>query len=342
MLGGCLPVIAACRGREPPARSDAGAMSGSALSAAVPVENQQAQAETSVRSPPPGPVPPLPPFDAQTSGESHRSLVPRLEADPMLRAQLAVLREHFGATASGPFELQRAELRGGRTALLVTREGQKEPMVLVVDRDALAWTKPRPTAGMVAPVEHPTIAPRPDGGVAFFGWVAALHLVAARMWADDGNAFGDFEVFAPEGCDAMSVASAPGQGWIVGCAARTGSRAQRLREDATAAWGKTGIAVGSGSATAPLALAFDSASTLLLVERAAAVGGDRLLAYRYAASDGAALWNAPIDLGVTSGGGGRSAQPAASALREGAVRVSGGGRAADVLSDGGVIRSAGK
>jgi hypothetical protein len=232
----------------------------------------------------------------------------------------------------------------------VSHDGEHDPMVVVVDRVALAWTKMRPTAGMVPPVEHLTIAPRPDGGVALFGWVATLGMVAARMWADDSNAFGDFEVFAPGACEGLSAASAPGVGWVVACSAHAGSRAERLREDATVAWGPTGVPVGSGSATAPLALAFDSASSLLLVERAAAVGGDRWLAFRYGARDGSALWAAPVQLGVAASPI-STERVGARAVREGLVRVTlaAGSVAArdrrraeadDVASDGGVAFAA--
>jgi hypothetical protein len=292
----------------------------------------------------PAPVPDGPPFDAAASGEARRTVVARLDADPMLRPQQAVLREHFGAAARGPFEVQRTELPGGRTALLVSRDGEHDPMVLVVDRDALAWTKPRPTAGMVPPVEHLTIAPRPDGGVAIFGWVASIGVVAARMWADDSNAFGDFEVFAADACDALSVASAPAAGWIVACASRAGSRAARMREDATVAWGGgRGAAFGSGNSTAPLAIVFDTPASVVLFERAAAVGGDRLLAFRYGVRDCEPLWPAPVDLGA-AGPAHAGERLAATAVREGLVQLGrdrGHGSLAAVASDGGVsLRSA--
>jgi hypothetical protein len=131
------------------------------------------------------------------------------------------------------------------------------------------------------------------------------------------------------------VASAPGAGWILACAAASGSRAARLREDATAAWGKRGVPVGSGSANGPIAMAFDSNASFVLFERAAAVGGDRLLAFRYAASDGNALWEAPVDLGVMAAAK-HGQRIAAEAVREGLVRVVGGPgqRPLEIGSDG--------
>src|SRR5579884_55597 len=169
-----------------------------------------------------------------------------------------------------------------------------------VDRDRLAWTKPRPTAGILPPVRHLTIAPGPEGGVVVFGWVAALRTVAARMWADDANPFGDFGLFAAEACDALSAAALRGGGWVVACATSAGTRAQRLRQDITVAWGAAGAPIGAPSAVGPATLVADSSSTFVLVQRAAAVGGDRLLAFRYDLQ-ARPLWGAPVDLGTVAG-----------------------------------------
>jgi hypothetical protein len=257
-------------------------------------------------------VPPAPP------GEAHRSTMTRLEEDTRLRAHLGVLRDHFGADSKGPFDEQRVELPGGRSAFLVSRTDEREPIVLVVSRDELVWSKLRPTAGILPPVRHLALSPRPDGGVAVFGWVEGLHTVAARMWADDGNPFGDFELFAPDGCDALSAGYAPGDGWVVACASRTGTRVQRMRDDCTLAWGRQGVPIGASSAR-PVTIVFDTSSTLMLVQRAPAIGGDRLLAFRYdlRAHD---LWEAPIDLGMsarTTAGD----RVEATGVRDGVVRV---------------------
>jgi hypothetical protein len=265
---------------------------------------------------------PAPQLDAPPAqaGEARRATLPRLEADPTLRPQLAVLRDHFGPGAKGPFESQRVDLVGGRTALVLSRAPDADPIALVVDRDQLAWTKLRPTAGIVPPVQHLALAPHPDGGVVVFVWVATLHTVAARMWADDGSPFGDFELFAPVACDALSAAYGPGQGWVVACASSNGTRAQRMREDATTAWGRDGVSVGSTGAAGPATLVFDSPSTFVALQRVAAIGGDRLLAFRY---DGRAqpLWPAPIELGVIPPGAMPGERLQAGALREGVVRV---------------------
>jgi hypothetical protein len=254
-------------------------------------------------------------------GEPRRGVIGRLEDEPFLRPIGGALRDHFGAASRGPFDLQRIEVPGGRTAALVARTDGADPIVVVLDRDTLLWSKPHPTWGMVPPVRLLTIAARPDGGVVLFGWVEPLHTVAARMWADDGNAFGDFAVFAPDACEALTAARAPeGQGWVIACASASGTRAQHLREEGLSGWG-TGVRLGSGSAAGGVAIAFDSPSSLLMVERAAAVGGDRLLAYRYALADGAALWEAPIDLGVTSTPRSPGARAAVLTAGDGVVHV---------------------
>ncbi len=242
----------------------------------------------------------------------------RLETDTRLRAQLGVLRDHFGADSKGPFDEQRVELPGGRAAFLVSRTDEREPIVLVVGRDELVWSKLRPTAGILPPVRHLALSPRPDGGVAVFGWVEGLHTVAARMWADDGNPFGDFELFTPDGCDALSAGYAPGNGWVVACASRTGTRVQRMRDDCTLAWGRQGVPIGASSAS-PVTIAFDTRSTLMLVQRSPSIGGDRLLAFRYdmSAHD---LWETPVDLGMSArmNAGDRVE---ATGVRDGVVRV---------------------
>ena len=230
-------------------------------------------------------------------GEARRSVLPRLEADVALLPLLAPLRDHFGAAAKGPFEVQHIDLADGRSAVLVSRADESDPIVLAFDRDQVLWSKPRPTAGILPPVKHMTVLPRPDGGAVLFVWVTSLHMVAARMWGDDGNPFGDFELFAPDRCDALSAAYGAGHGWIVACTSGQGTRAQRLREDGAIAWGHEGAAVGSPSASGPATVAFDTPSSMMLFERVAAIGGDRLLAFRYDA-DAQPLWPSPADLGA--------------------------------------------
>jgi hypothetical protein len=230
------------------------------------------------------------------TGEATRTTPARLEQDPALLPFLAPLRAHFGPGA-GTFAVQSVDLAGGRTGYLVERSDGADPIVLSTDRDQLVWSKPHPVAGITPPVVHLAIAPRPDGGVALFGYVATLRLVAARMWADDGNAYAEIELGSFDGCDNLSAGYAPGVGWVVACASHDGARAQRLREDGTNAWGRAGVSVGAASAVGPATVVFDSTSTWTLLERATGVGADHLLAWRYDA-DARPVWPAPIDVGA--------------------------------------------
>jgi len=253
------------------------------------------------------------------AGEARRATIARLEADPLLRAQLGILRDHFGADAKGPYEEQRVDLAGGRTAVMVSRTEEREPVVLVIDREQLLWSKLRPTAGILPPVRHLALSPRPDGGVVVFGWVEALHTVAARMWAEDSNPFGDFELFEADGCDALSAAYAPGQGWVVACAARTGTRVQRMRDDGVLAWGRQGVPLGASSPE-PVTIVWDTRSTLMLLQREAAPGTGRFLAFRYD-TNAHDLWEAPVDLKLTSRTTPVGERIEAVNVRDGLVRV---------------------
>jgi hypothetical protein len=268
----------------------AGDVSGGADGGPPPPEGGVAAAPTGAPAPP-RPAPALP----ASEGEASRDTFARLEDDPLLQSHLAVLRAHFGAETRGPFEVQRVDLAGGAKALLVALRNDAQPLVLVVDRDRLLWAKERPVAGITPPVKHLALAPRPDGGVAVFGWVEALGLVMARMWADDSYPFGDFEVFYPAACDSLSAAHAMGFGWVVVCGTRGGARAARMREDGTEALARSGLPVGATSAVGPVSLAFDTPETFVLVQRAAAVGGERVLAFRYDAQ-GNDLWRNPLEL----------------------------------------------
>ncbi len=97
-------------------------------------------------------------------------------------------------------------------------------------------------------------------------------------------------------------------------------RAARLREDATLAGDPSGVALGSGHSTGPVAIAVDSPTSFVLVEPAAAVSADRLLAYRYDAYDAsfAPRWPSALDLGLAGHSAGRAE---ASVVRAGVVRV---------------------
>jgi len=111
--------------------------------------------------------------------------------------------------------------------------------------------------GITPPAVHITLAPGPERGVAFFTYVPAMHLVAARMWADDGNPYAEIVTLTTDACDALSAAYAAGWGWIVACSSKDGTRAQRLREDLTDAWGTEGAVVGTIGPVERPAITFD-------------------------------------------------------------------------------------
>lgn len=228
------------------------------------------------------PAPPrAPPVDPAPPGQAKRTTLVSLERDPLLRSQLTKLREHFAPSVAGPFELERANLASGRVGVLVSRADEKDPIVLVLDRNQLLFAKERPTAGIAPPVLHATIAPGPERGVVVFAYVESMHIVAARMWADDANPYADIEVFHPEACDALSAAYQTGVGWIVACSSKTGTRVQRLRENLTGAWDKQGILVGTPSPVGRAMLGFEGPTVWTLDQVASAIGGDRRLHFRY-------------------------------------------------------------
>jgi hypothetical protein len=231
----------------------------------------------------PGEVPPPArrPLDRAPPGQATRTTLSGLDRAPLLRSQLAKLREHFGPEGRGPFTMQRVGLAVGRVGVLVSRADESDPIVLVLDRDALLFAREHPTAGITPPVVHATVAPAPERGVAVFAYVESMHIVAARMWADDSNPYADIEVFRPPTCDALTVGYEAGMGWIAACASKTGTRAQRLRDDLTVGWGSQGIPVGTPGPVGAAQMGFDGEAVWTLTQRVRAVGGDRTVTFRY-------------------------------------------------------------
>jgi hypothetical protein len=229
------------------------------------------------------PLPPeLPAGPPAPPGEAKRSTTAALERDPSLRPYLSTLRGHFAeGGVAGPFAVQWIERAGGGGAVLVSRADESEPVVLAVDRDRILFTRERPTAGITPPAQHVTITPGPERGVAIFSYVPAMHLVAARMWADDGNPFAEIVTLSTDACDGLSAAYGAGLGWIVACSSKNGTRAQRLKEDLTGAWGTEGAVVGTIGPVDRPTLTIDDANRWTLTQRARAVGGDRTLKFRY-------------------------------------------------------------
>jgi hypothetical protein len=239
--------------------------------------------------------------------------------NPLLRPHLEVLGGHFGGDAENPLAVQRVDVAGARTALFVSKQDGKNPMLLLVDGDHLAWSKPFPTLGIAPPFDHLALAPRPRGGVALFGYGAAMHQVVARMWADDGTPEPDLRVASFNACDKLSVAYSRELGWVVACASRSGVSAQRLDEERGPVWGERGVAVGE-AAVGRATVVFDTAATWVLVERAHRSDADHVLAFRYDAK-GQPLWPAAADIGVPAGPSYRTAWVEPNVAYGGTVRL---------------------
>jgi len=297
--------LAACSKPAPPSAVvvEAGAVVAAVPSADEPLSTVSPSSTEPVLPPPPVPTPAGPPAPA---GEAKRTTVASLDRDPVLRAQLATLRDHFGADARGPFAVQQVERAGGGSAVLVTRADESDPIVLALDRDRLLFVREHPVAGITPPAVHLTLVPGPERGIALFSYIASLHLVAARMTADDGNPFAEIVAFTADACDALSAAYAHGWGWIAACSSKNGTRAQLLHEDLTPAWGSEGALVGNVGPVARAGISFDSASTWMLTQRVKAVGGERTLTFRYGPdaqpTPSSSTSNTSVEFGGITGG----------------------------------------
>jgi hypothetical protein len=232
----------------------------------------------------PGPVSAAKP----AAGAVARSTVARLEDDPALAAQTATLVPHFGAGAKGPFAVQRIAISAMgapvREATLVTRENGASPIVLVTEGAKLLWTKVQPVAGMTPPVEHVTIAPHDALGVALFGWNPANGVVVGRVWADDSNAFGDFEILHLTSCNDVVAGYVPGEGIWIAAETAGGPMLQLLDENNVLQRGRTGLLVGAAPrAAAPLSLAIAGGAVFLgwWAAPATPTGDDRFVVGRF-------------------------------------------------------------
>ncbi|CAN5537723.1 hypothetical protein BH09MYX1_BH09MYX1_07640 [soil metagenome] len=229
------------------------------------------------------------------------SHVDKLEDDSVLAKQLAVLLPHFGvdAGAKGGFDLQRIELVPPRQATLITMHDGSRPMILVTDEGKLLWAKEQPVAGILPPVEHLTITAHEALGVALFAWDSATKLVVGRVWADDSNAFGDFEMIHLEGCEDVVAGYVPDQGIYVFAATAAGPRMQLMNENNVLQKGRNGAAAGPAFRTAaPLSLVVASDGALFLGQYASATAktSDLLDVVRY--QKGKPTLAAPIEIEI--------------------------------------------
>ncbi len=239
--------------------------------------------------------------------EARRSTVARVEAEPVLAANVELLKKQLGGVMPAAIAMQATELtEAKRRAVLVAAERKdgtlENPMVLLVDeRGTLVWSKDRPAAGIKPPVSAIAIASGPQGRFAIAVCDPPTSTVALRLWDDDGSPFADFSALETKTCDALSLLYWPSHGWIIVAAGPTETRAQLVTDAGGMAWG-TGKQLGARwRTTAPVTLAADTASSFVLVQYSQSPGVDReadhAIAFRYDA-DAQPLWPAPTDLGA--------------------------------------------
>ena len=221
------------------------------------------------------------------AGEARRETLPRLEQDPeTARTSPPCARTSGPTPLAGPSRCsawidraRRARPSSSRAAR--TKRPHRPRLRSRPARSSRGSTRWR---GMTPPVHGPHDGPGPRKGAASrsSGYVVPLDLVAARMWADDGNPFAEVVAFTPDACDALAEAYAPGWGWILACSSPAGTRAQLLREDPTpAGWAARGPRGDRPGPVGRASVGFEPPWTWTLTQRAKAVGGDRSLTFRY-------------------------------------------------------------
>jgi hypothetical protein len=245
--------------------------------------------------------------DPALAMEARRSHVARVESEPVLSANVELLKKQFGGVMPAAIGMQATEVtEAKRRAVLVGAERKDEtlesPMVMVVDdRGTLVWSKERPAAGIKAPISAIAIATGPQGRFAIAVCDPPTSSVALRLWDDDGSPFADFSAIETKTCDALSLLYWPGHGWIIVAAGPTETRAQMVTDAGGMGWGAGKVLGARWRTTAPVTLAADTASSFVLVQYSQSPGVDRdadhAIAFRYDAA-GLSLWPAPVDLGA--------------------------------------------
>ena len=238
--------------------------------------------------------------------EARRSVVTRVEADPVLAANAAALRKQYGGALPASLSVQATDLGADhRRALLVGAERNDgsldSPMLFVLDeRGTVLWSKDRPAAGIKPPVGALAIAAGPHGRFALAACDPPTSSVALRLWDEDGSPFADFHALEAKVCDAITLLYWPGHGWLLAIAAGPDTRLQLVTDAGGLAWGPGRVLGARFRTIAPASLASDTTSSFVLVQYSQSPGEDRdvdhAVAYRY--DDNAQpLWPAPIDLG---------------------------------------------
>jgi len=239
--------------------------------------------------------------------EARRSVVTRIEADPILSANADALRKQHGGALPAALAVQATDLGADRRRAIVVASERKDgtlenPMLFVVDEHgALLWSKERPVAGIKPPVGPLAVAAGPHGRFAMAVCDPPTSTVALRLWDGDGSPFADFSVLDAKACDAISLLYWPQHGWLVALAAGAETRAQLVTETGGIAWSPGRVLGARFRTIAPVTLASDSPSSFVLVQYSQSPGVDRdvdhAVAFRYDAN-AQPLWPAPVDLGA--------------------------------------------
>ena len=238
--------------------------------------------------------------------EARRSVVTRVESDPVLSANAAALRKQHGGALPAALSVQATDLGADhRRAVLVGAERNDgtldSPMLFVLDeRGTLLWSKERPAAGIKPPVGALAIAAGPHGRFALAACDPPTSSVALRLWDEDGSPFADFQALEAKVCDAITLLYWPGHGWLLAIAAGPDTRVQLVTDAGGLAWGPGRLLGARFRTIAPASLASDGTSSFVLVQDSQSPGEDRdvdhAVAYRYD-DNGQPLWPAPTDLG---------------------------------------------
>ena len=298
-----LLLVACSRGGAAPA--DGGS---EASASPVPSETASTSSFDASVAPPPEPRRRVAASGSVASGlEARRSSVTRVEAEPVLSANVVALRKQYGGALPASLAVQATDLGADRRrAILVGGERNdgilESPMLFVVDEHgALLWSKERPAAGIKPPVGALAISAGPHGRFALAACDAPTSSVALRLWDDDGSPFADFQALETKACDAITLLYWPGHGGLLAIAAGPDTRLQLVTDAGGLAWGPGRVLGARFRTIAPASLAADGPTSFVLVQYSRSPGVDRdvdhAVAFRYD-DNGQPLWPAPTDLGA--------------------------------------------
>lgn len=247
--------------------------------------------------------------------------------DSVLHPFRKLVSSHFDETARSSLRLQSVDLAGGRRSLLLqsTADSQRPLIVTTEPSGVLSWTKERPLAGMVDGIEHLSVLPGPEGGIALFLVAPSQQTVGARMWAGDGGIISDFHLLSIEGVTDLAALYAPGSGWIVAASNEAGVRMQRLDEKGRIELERSGGAIGAKTISSEaIALARDGDASFMLLQLGPPKNapGAQTKRHLYASRfdmRGERRWPRPVEIGTTPSGG--AAPILQASVSDGLVRV---------------------